>query len=141
MLRKSPAKTEGRKLYGVTKWKINTSYEFKGKCRVTKAHVDLSISTLLPRLTPKMSIKFSVKSPFRKFESKLISYQKKHEKYAKQAAQEIEKKLLSYGSPKDCDKARKIMRIDINNIIEKYKMKSKVYDKKTDYGRTKGVKI
>ena len=141
MLKKSPAKKDGKKVYGDTKWDIHTSYEFKGKCRITKVHVDLSINTLLPKLTSKKSIKFNVKSPFRKFESKLISYQKTHEKYAKQAAKEIHKKLLSYGSPKDCDKARKVMRGDINNIIRKYKLKSKEYDKKTDYGRKKGVKI
>ncbi|WP_072680834.1 DUF922 domain-containing protein [Arcobacter sp. LA11] len=141
LLSKSPIKKSGEKLYADTVWEVNTSYEYKGKCRVTKVYVDLNIKTILPRLTPKKSVKFSVKNPFSKFERKLISYQKKHEKFAVQAAKEIEKKLLSYGSPRDCDKFRKQIRVDKKKIIKKYRKKSKEYDKKTDYGRKKGVKI
>lgn len=141
LLKKSPVRKYGKKLYGDTKWKINSSYEYKGKCRVTKVFVDLSITSILPRLSPKKSVKFSVKSPFKKLKNKLISYQKKHEQFAMKAAKEIEKKFLSYGSPTDCDKQRKNMRIDGTRIINKYKNKSKEYDKKTDFGRKKGVKI
>lgn len=141
LLKNSKIKKSGKKVFGDTKWKVNTSYKFKGKCRITRVYVDLNIITFLPRLTPGKSIKFSVKSPFFKFKNKLTSYQKEHENYAIQAAKEIEKKFLSYGSPKDCDKFRKQLRVDKDKIINKYKLKSKKYDKKTDYGKKKGVKI
>jgi len=139
LLQKSPVKRSGKKLFGGTKWDVNTNVRVESNCRIKKAYVDLLIRTMLPRLTPGKNVKYSVKSPFNKLKNKLVSYQKTHEKYAIQAANEIEKKLLSYGSPEDCDKARKTRRIDVNNIIKKYKLKSKEYDEKTDFGRKKGV--
>jgi len=141
LLQKSPVKKAGRKLYGGTKWKVNTNVRVEANCRIKKAYVDLLITTMLPRLTPGKNVKYSVKSPFNKLKNKLITYQKTHEGYAIKAAKEIEKKLLSYGSPEDCDKARKIRRTDVNNIIKKYREKSKEYDEKTDFGRKKGVKL
>lgn len=141
LLSKSPVKIAGKKRYGGTDWIVYTSHETKGACRITKAYVDLVITTTLPELNPKKSIKFSVKNPFKKFQNKLISYEKTHQEYAVKAAKEVERKMLSYGSPKDCDAFRKKIRKDINEIIKKYKRKSVNYHKKTDFGRKKGVKI
>ncbi len=141
LLKKTPVKKAGKKRYANTTWSIYPSYEFKGACRVTKVFIELNITTVLPRLNPKKNIKYSVKSPFQKFERKLTSYQKSHEKFAIQAAKEIEKKVLSYGAPKNCDQMKKDRRKAIKRINNKYKRKSADLDKKTDFGRKKGVKI
>lgn len=137
----SPIIKNGKKIYGDTKWEIDTSYTYKGSCRITKVKVDLDIKTILPRLNTTKNVRFSVKSPFNKFYRKLAKYQKKHESFAIKAANEIEKKFLSYGSPEDCDKFRKTLRIDKNKIIKKYMNKSRTYDNKTNFGQKKGVKI
>ena len=141
LLSKSPVKIAGTKRYGGTTWSIYHRYEYKGKCRITKAFVELNIKTVLPRLEAGKNIKYSVKSPFNKFSNKLAAYQKKHVKFALQAAKDVEKKMLSYGSPSDCKAFRKQLRSDIEKIIKKYKTKSLDYDEKTDYGRKEGVKL
>lgn len=139
LLRKTPIKKDGAKRYADTSWTVYTSYEYKGACRVTKVFVDLNISTVLPKLGK--SAKYSVKNPFNKFSKKLVAYQKTHEKFGKQAAKEIEKRVLSFGTPKDCKVFKKRLRSEVNRIVNKYKAKSIKYDEDTDFGRKKGVKL
>jgi predicted secreted Zn-dependent protease len=95
----------------------------------------------MPKLPNSYNFKHNIKSTFNNYYKKLLAHEKNHKKYAVQAAKEIDKKILSLGTYKNCTSLKKSLVRKTNRIFDKYKKKNIDYDKRTKHGHTEGANI
>lgn len=141
---KTPIRIKGRKYLGLTNWKINFNYKTKkenNRCKIDSLNIQLDVIITLPKIAKKHKVSYNTKSSFKKFYKNLYKHEKKHKKYALEAVKESEKKILSVGSEKSCKKLKNKINIAFKKVIEKYKKKNRLFDKRTDHGHTQGADI
>lgn len=142
--KRTPIIIKGKKFRGDTKWYVNWRFKWKkknGSCQIYSVNTELSVQYTMPTIPNDFPVDSNTRSAFEKYYHALLNHEQGHKNSGLYAARDIEKKLLSLGIFKSCQKLEKIAHKKGKSIIERYNKRDNDYDQRTAHGRLEGVDI
>ena len=139
-----PVGKNGKRYHAVTKWNTQWSYrwiETGSLCRLTRVDVDLDVEYLLPELTSINSKPERLKKNWEKYFQALFKHEQQHKNYGVQAANELEKELLSIKDQQTCTMLEALLASTARKVLDKYDRIEKEFDRVTNHGLNQGIKL
>lgn len=140
----TPIKFGKTRFHARTSWQVKWKYKWRkqqGICYITGNITSLDISYTMPRISLNYDVSGRVNTVFNHYYNALFKHEQGHYDWGLLAANEVEKKLLNFGSSTDCQNLDMNVKHAIEKIIEKYKKRDADYDKVSDHGRSQGVSL
>ena len=142
MFRASPIVIGGRKFSGVMKWEWEWRAKYTtlgGQC-VPERVITRAVSTIiLPKWENYEDASYSERREWDRAQKVLLRHEKKHERIAKMAVAEFERKANALGPEDDCDAVTASLNLLFDRYMGLANHQNKSYDKRTDHGRTEGT--
>ncbi len=141
---KTTAIFNGKRFYGETSWYINWKFKFKegnGNCQIYAVKTALSVEYIMPKIPDNFTVDPNIRNSFEKYYQALLKHEQGHKSSGLHAAQEIEKKLSSINTFRNCQKLENFANKKAKSIIKKYDRHDREYDERTDHGRLEGVDV
>lgn len=136
----SPIRQDGKIFHAHTDWYVKWNYWWfenpDGGCRITKVTIELTGSIKLPRLVNATS---KQKKAFDKYVSALRVHELGHYDIGKEAAADIERKMLSLSEMSSCNALESAANDLGNRTLNEYKEKEVQYDVSTSHGKSQGA--
>lgn len=124
---------------GCFQWTIHTKYDIfwnKNGCTVKKPQIKFIGLMILPRF---ITTNEEIHSKLESFTKNLVVHEEGHAEIVRNAAKEFETQMSEIGWKKTCDEVKSSVIFERDLIIQKAKLKNKIYDKETNYGETQGA--
>jgi predicted secreted Zn-dependent protease len=137
--RSSPVLIDRQKFHAYTKWHVDWKFWWDrdqgAACRITSVQTSLTVSITLPKLVGGNS---EQRLEFERYISALKQHESGHYEIGKDAAQEIDREILSF-SATDCSTLEKAANEKATHTLGRYKEKERTYDADTKHGKTQGA--
>lgn len=138
---KSPIKQSGNTYDAYTSWFVNWRFDWKkknGLCAMTRVKSTVKVNFTLPKWENSHSAEVNLKKRWTHYYNALITHENEHKDFGINAAKEVENRL-SVLSAKNCSSLKtKANRLG-KEIIDKYVVLEKKYDKNTNHGMKNGA--
>lgn len=138
----TPIKMGSEKYLAETNWQIkykyNSQYNVK-LCKVDTVSVDLDVEYIMPQVSN--SVPAKIKHKFKRFYKKLLTHEQTHKNNGLKAAKEIERKIRAKSQEKNCDILNSKIKKMADSIISKYARLDRLYDERTQHGRSEGLVV
>jgi predicted secreted Zn-dependent protease len=138
--RSSPILTDGRVFHAYTKWNVGWKLWWDANqdaaCRISSVQTSLTGSIKLPRL---VSGNAEQRLEFERYVLALKQHESGHYEIGKDAAQAIDREILSLPPATDCSSLEKAANEIAVRTLERYKEKERTYDATTRHGKTQGA--
>lgn len=136
----SPIQKDGKIFHGYTRWDVKWYFHWfekpNGRCRIVSVSTELVGNIQLPEFYGGVS---EQRQLFNNYVSALRTHELGHYKHGQQAAETIDRNILSLAEMSSC----KELGVAGNEIgyktIKEYQDKRKKYDETTGYGRSQGA--
>jgi predicted secreted Zn-dependent protease len=138
----SPIVYQGKKYHGYTKWNVNWWFywnDYGSHCQIKSVQTSVDVQYTLPKLSNYSSLTNPVKQKWDRYYHALSKHEEGHKNFGVSAAQEIEKSIAKMGSRKTCQQLEQDANSIGKQIIQKYVIQEKNYDKTTNHGVTQGA--
>jgi predicted secreted Zn-dependent protease len=136
----SPIQYKGKVYHGYTKWNVRWKFRWSsddnGMCRIISSTTTIQGTILLPRLA---SATQAQKSQFDAYVTSLLEHELGHYQIGKEAAQAIDKQILSYPTASECRALEKAVNSGAHQTLEEYQETERQYDIVTMHGKTQGA--
>lgn len=135
----SPIRENGRILHAHTSWSVKWNFrrmERTGKCRITRIRTEVAATITLPRLSGASA---EQRAAFGKYLSALRAHELGHYENGKNAAAEIERKILALPEMPTCKELDDAANAIGDRTVDIYTGKDRYYDLETEYGKSQGV--
>jgi predicted secreted Zn-dependent protease len=139
---KSPAIEQGESFDARTTWYVKWRFLWDnsdGKCVINKVKTTVDVQYILPKLKTSKHTPNLLKQKWKTYMEALIRHEKGHKKMGVNAASEIEQKIQKMSARSTC----KQLEADANDlgdeIIKKYHILEKEFDRKTNHGMGEGA--
>jgi predicted secreted Zn-dependent protease len=129
----SPIREEGVIFYGNTKYDIKWRTWWR-----TKSETTLKLHFTMPKL---VSINLNVKNIWSIWYPNLEEHENKHALLAREAAYELDKKLMSLNPRNKCTVLEKDAKDLAHKLLNKLGLSNTLYDLRTNHGETEGAWI
>lgn len=138
--RSSPVLIDGRVFHAYTKWNVGWRFwwdrDQEAACRITSVRTTVTGSIKLPELVGGNS---GQSLEFERYILALKQHEAGHYEIGKDAAQEIDREILSLPPASDCSDLEKSANESATRTLEQYQEKERTYDVTTKHGKTQGA--
>ena len=142
MFAASPILISERKFSGVMKWEWEWRAKYDtsgGQCAPERVVTRAASTITLPKWENYDEASYTERREWDRAQKVLLRHEKKHERIAKMAVAEFERKANGLPAEEDCE----AMTARINQLFDHYMAlanhQNRSYDKRTDHGRTEGA--
>ncbi|MGB5519144.1 MAG: DUF922 domain-containing protein [Gammaproteobacteria bacterium] len=140
--KKSPVRHHGRLHVAYTKWNVNWKFWWHGKaddCRITKVTTALDVVYTLPELKPGLTLPDALMRQWERFYAALFGHEQGHKELGEKAAIEIENAIAGMAPRDSCERLENAANETGKNVIDKYRLIEKDYDRSTRHGVNTGA--
>jgi len=136
----SPIQEDGKIFHGHTRWDVKWYFQWfekpNGRCRIVSVSTELRGNIQLPELYGGVS---EQRQRFKSYVSALRVHELGHYKHGQQAAESIDRNILSLAEMSSCKELESAGNDIGYKTIKKYQDKRKKYDEITGYGKSQGA--
>jgi predicted secreted Zn-dependent protease len=139
-----PLSERGARVDGHTKWTVSWTFRYAPKaasCEFTAFRSTVEGTITLPRWVANGSISNALITRWQSYISALRIHENGHYAHGVKAAEEIDSLGQSFRVSGDCSTIAKKFSDQAATIIEKYRAADETYDRRTQLGRTQGVRF
>jgi predicted secreted Zn-dependent protease len=140
--KKSPVKHFGRLHVAYTKWNVNWKFWWHGKaddCRISRVTTALDVVYTMPKLKPDITLADALMRQWEQYYAALFSHEQGHKDLGEKAAIEIENAISGMTPHDSCERLQNAANEMGKNVINKYRLIEKDYDRSTNHGLNTGV--
>lgn len=135
---------KGKHFDGQVKWYVHWNYHWfhdlgKQNCAITSVDVSVLIQHSIPQWENAAESDKETQDKWRNYLSHLELHESGHATNGKQAAEDIEKALLSTAPKPSCDQLKNELDTTAQNLIKQHEAWDVEYDAKTEHGRSQGA--
>lgn len=141
---KGPLDKHGKKVSGLTRWKISWKFHKAakaGSCEFTEFKATLDGTITMPRWVVTQSVPKPLMDSWQRFLTALLVHEQGHYSNGFRAAEEVRALGRGFRVPGDCSTIATEFNERATAIIDKYRIADDEYDRRTQSGRTQGVKF
>lgn len=143
MAAKGPQHPTGRRAWGYTDWRVNSTYVLVPRdrgCELGDVRVQLTVVTTLPRWVPSgVPAHPRLKRDWTRLLARIAEHEDTHRAHGLEAAALAEQRIASIPLQKDCATAEKSARRALRVSVLELTAVSRAFDRETDFGRRQGV--
>ena len=140
--RKTPVEQNGRWHVAYTKWQVNWRFWWQqnaDSCEITRVASTLDVVYTLPRLIQNDTRSDGLSQQWDKYYSALYEHEQGHKNIGLKAAHEIEGEIAAMAPMPSCSELEKRANEKAKDVIKKYSLIEKNYDRTTNHGLNTGV--
>lgn len=142
--RLSPVARRDQVFHGSTQWTLVPNfrwYQQGNLCRIGDVSVELNGVYTLPKLDETIEANEATRERFDAYYAALMEHEKGHQDLWVEAGEEIEHLLNTFEPFYNCQQMARSAKKRVGDVISRYQMKNRQYDKQTGHGRTQGAVI
>ncbi len=140
--REKPVRENGAGYDAYTEWFVEWNYwwdQSNDSCTIKKVETKVDVQFILPKLKTSGTLPKVLRQKWETYMKALLRHEDGHKNISVRAANEIESNILNMTSRRTCRK----LEIDANHIgnelLKKYRVIEKEYDRKSNHGMNDGA--
>lgn len=140
--RNSPLILQGRRMQGVTEWKIQTSYRWRideNRCVLDQFDATLKVEMTLPHWVQPKRPSPQLVQQWERYIAALRTHENGHFEIGEDAQQEMSTRAKSLGPAADCQILAQQINDLIAAVVDAHHRLEVEYDDKTNHGETQGA--
>lgn len=141
-MKRSGPLDHGHRVDGYTRWRIDTSYDWRfdpRQCKLTRFDATLSIGMTLPHWIPTGHPPTKLQRRWERFSAALRTHEDGHAAIGRDARQQIVDRARALGPEADCKALVQHINDLVADVIKSHRQMDADYDARTNHGESQGA--